>query len=195
MTAIVQIKGIREGLLVTLGDGTWLELKEALINHVDRQGDFLRGGRLALDVGNQALGPVELCGLRDQLSEQGLTVWAVLSNSPKTIQTAETLGLATRLSKPVLIKSKSCQKPTFMTERMLSWYAEHYARDFRFSILVMWSFLVMSILVLMLWQEEMLLCGGDCEGWYTQEPRVMRLRLCVHWISRRLNYELLVILR
>jgi septum site-determining protein MinC len=102
MTVIVQIKGIREGLLVTLGDGTWLELKEALINHVNRQGDFLRGGRLALDVGNQTLGAVELCGLRDQLSEQGLTVWAVLSNSPKTIQTAETLGLATRLSKPVL---------------------------------------------------------------------------------------------
>ncbi|WP_410291245.1 hypothetical protein [Desulfosarcina sp.] len=73
MTAIVQIKGIREGLLVTLGDGTWLELKAALVDHINRQGDFLRGGRLALDVGNQALGPVELCGLRDQLSEQGLS--------------------------------------------------------------------------------------------------------------------------
>lgn len=97
MTVNVQIKGIREGLLITLGDGTWQVLKDALVEHVLNQGDFLRGGRLAVDVGNQALNAVELCGLRDQLSESGITMWAVLSNSPKTIQTAQTLGLATKL--------------------------------------------------------------------------------------------------
>jgi septum site-determining protein MinC len=101
MTVNVQIKGIREGLLITLGDGTWRELKDAIIEHVQHQGEFLRGGRLAVDVGNQALNAVELCGLRDQLSENGITMWAVLSNSPKTIQTAQTLGLATKLSPPI----------------------------------------------------------------------------------------------
>lgn len=99
MTVNVQIKGIRDGLLITLGDGEWPELQDALVEHVHRQGSFLRGGRLALDVGNQALSAVELCGLRDHLSENGIAMWAVLSNSPKTIQTAQSLGLATKLSK------------------------------------------------------------------------------------------------
>lgn len=98
MTANIQIKGIREGLLISLGDDPWQELREALLERIKQQGDFLRGGRLAVDVGNHALGAVELSGLRDSLADQGLTIWAVLSNSPKTIQTAQTLGLATKLT-------------------------------------------------------------------------------------------------
>ena len=98
MTVNVQIKGIRDGLLITLGDGEWQERQAALIAHVQGQGAFLKGGRLAVDVGNQALSAIDLCSLRDHLSEKGLSMWAVLSNSPKTIQTAQSLGLATRLS-------------------------------------------------------------------------------------------------
>ena len=52
MSAKVQIKGIREGLLVTLGEGEWPELRTALIELVSEQREFLRGGRLYLDVGN-----------------------------------------------------------------------------------------------------------------------------------------------
>lgn len=98
MAANIQIKGIREGLLITLGDGSWHELRDALMVRINQQGNFLRGGRLAIDVGNLALSAVELSSLRDALSDQGLTVWAVLSNSPKTSQTAQTLGLATKLT-------------------------------------------------------------------------------------------------
>jgi septum site-determining protein MinC len=96
----VQIKGIRDGLLISLGEGTWAELRAALLEQVTSQADFLRGARIALDVGNLILKAVELGQLRDALSERGLTLWAVLSNSPTTEQTAQTLGLATRLSKP-----------------------------------------------------------------------------------------------
>jgi septum site-determining protein MinC len=38
--------------------------------------------------------------LRDQLSEHGISLWAILSESPVTEQTAQNLGLATRVSKP-----------------------------------------------------------------------------------------------
>jgi septum site-determining protein MinC len=38
--------------------------------------------------------------LRDQLSERGVSLWAVLSESPITERTAQNLGLATRISKP-----------------------------------------------------------------------------------------------
>jgi septum site-determining protein MinC len=97
----VEIKGIRDGLLVTLGEGTWAEVRNALVDQIEQKADFFRGARLALDVGNQILHAAELGQLRDTLSESGISLWAVLSNSPTTEQTARTLGLATRLFKPV----------------------------------------------------------------------------------------------
>jgi septum site-determining protein MinC len=100
MNPAVQIKGIREGLLVTFGEGAWEELQQAFLDQLDQQVDFLRGARLALDVGNQVLKAVELGRLRSEIQDRELTLWAVLSNSPITIQTAQTLGLATRITKP-----------------------------------------------------------------------------------------------
>ncbi len=97
----VQIKGIRDGLLIILREGDWQEAHAALLEQIDQQAEFLRGARLALDVGNHILKAVDLGQLRDQLSDRGLTLWAVLSNSPTTEQTAQTLGLATRISKPL----------------------------------------------------------------------------------------------
>jgi len=37
--------------------------------------------------------------LRDQLSERGIFLWAIISESPTTEKTAQLLGLATRISK------------------------------------------------------------------------------------------------
>jgi len=96
----VQIKGIRDGLLLIAGDGNWGEIHASILVQLDEQASFLKGGRLAIDVGNQILKAVEMSKLRDEISERGLTLWAVLSSSPTTEKTAQTLGLATRLSKP-----------------------------------------------------------------------------------------------
>lgn len=99
MQSKVQVKGIREGLLVTLGEGEWSELRQALLDQLDQQADFLRGARLALDVGARALKAGDLGRLRNEISERDLTLWAVLSESPLTEQTAQTLGLAITLGK------------------------------------------------------------------------------------------------
>ena len=99
-TVKVQIKGIREGLLVTVGEGEWEQVHQALLEQLDEQGDFLHGARLALDVGNHVLKAAELGKLRSDISQHEMTLWAVLSNSPITEQTAQTLGLATRIGKP-----------------------------------------------------------------------------------------------
>jgi septum site-determining protein MinC len=96
-----QIKGIREGLLIALGEGEWEALHVAIIAHVDEQAAFLKGARVAVDVGARALRAAELGSLRDALSERGLSLWAVLSESPKTEQNAQALGLATKLHKAV----------------------------------------------------------------------------------------------
>lgn len=99
-TSIVQIKGIRDGLLATFSDAAWEEQRVALIAQIDERPAFFQGARLAIDIGQQALKVNDLVDLRDQLSERNVTLWAVVSESPLTEQTAQLLGLATRISKP-----------------------------------------------------------------------------------------------
>lgn len=98
--SLLQIKGLRDGLLVALDDAPWEEQHAALLVQVDAQPAFFQGARLALDVATQVLHVNELVELRDQLSERGIFLWAVISESPTTEQTAQLLGLATRISKP-----------------------------------------------------------------------------------------------
>jgi len=98
--SLIQIKGLRDGLLVSLDDAPWEEQRVALLTQVDEQPAFFQGARLALDVASLVLHVNELVELRDQLSERGIFLWAVISESPTTETTAQLLGLATRISKP-----------------------------------------------------------------------------------------------
>ena len=98
--AKVQIKGIREGLLITVRDDDWSTAKAALQEKIKEQSEFLQGGKLILDVGNHVIRAAELGQLKDMLTEDGLSLWAILSNSQVTQQNAQLLGLATRINKP-----------------------------------------------------------------------------------------------
>jgi septum site-determining protein MinC len=100
MPSLIQIKGIRDGLLITLGDAAWSDLVTAFVKNVDERSSFFQGARVTLAVGAKELRVAELSALRDQLSERGIALWAVLSESSVTEITAQNLGLATRLSKP-----------------------------------------------------------------------------------------------
>lgn len=101
MTAKIQIKGIREGLLITTaGDGEWEPLRLALLEHLDSQAEFLRGAQITLDIGNHTLRAAELGALRKEFQDRQLSLWGVLSNSPATVKSAQALGLATRLAQP-----------------------------------------------------------------------------------------------
>ena len=96
---LIHIKGLRDGLLISLGAGEWDFLQRLLFEQIDDRIAFFRGARLAIDVGGQVLRVTEMSDLRDQLSEREVALWAVVSESPKTVQTAQLLGLATRISK------------------------------------------------------------------------------------------------
>lgn len=100
LTSLVQIKGLRDSLLVSLSDATWEEQSAALLAQIDGQPAFFQGARLALDVGSQVLKVNEMVELRDHLSERNVSLWAVVSESPTTENTAQLLGLATRVSRP-----------------------------------------------------------------------------------------------
>lgn len=100
LTSLVQIKGLRDSLLVSLSAASWEEQSRALLAQIDGQPAFFQGARLVLDVGPQVLKVNEMVALRDQLSERKVSLWAVISESPTTEKTAQLLGLATRISKP-----------------------------------------------------------------------------------------------
>jgi septum site-determining protein MinC len=100
ITSLVQIKGIRDGLLATFADAAWEDQCNALLSQVDERPAFFQGARLALDVGPQVLKVNDMVDLRDRLSERNMTLWAVIGESPVTEHTSQLLGLATRISKP-----------------------------------------------------------------------------------------------
>jgi septum site-determining protein MinC len=100
LAAAIRIKGIRDGLLVSLPAAGWEDQRTALLAQIDGQQAFFNGARLALEVGAQVIKVNEMVELRDQLSERNVSLWAVISDSAATEQTSQLLGLATRISKP-----------------------------------------------------------------------------------------------
>lgn len=96
----IQIKGIREGLLITLGEGDWQSIFVSLMEKITEKEKFFQGAKIALDVGNRILHAADLGTLRDRLADKNIILWAILSNSPITELTAQDLGLATRISVP-----------------------------------------------------------------------------------------------
>ncbi len=93
-----QIKGIREGLLIIVGPGEWLEIQQELLEYIQQNVKFFLGARLAFDVGNRILSAAELGKLRDVLCDLDTSLWAVLSKSAITMETAQMLGLATQIN-------------------------------------------------------------------------------------------------
>jgi septum site-determining protein MinC len=100
ITSLVQIKGIRDGLLATFLEAAWEDQCLALLGQIDERPAFFQGARLAMDVGSQVLKVNDLVDLRDRLSERNVVLWAVIGESPTTEHTSQLLGLATRISKP-----------------------------------------------------------------------------------------------
>src|SRR5438270_13234319 len=90
----ITIKGIREGLLVTVGDAeTWPLTAQGLLTRIDQTADFFKGAKLALAIGARALSAADLGRLRDDLSDRNVSLWAVLSDSPLSVTAAQPRGL------------------------------------------------------------------------------------------------------
>src|SRR3954465_15758564 len=95
----IAIRGIREGLLVTIRpDGSpWSDRVGQLLKRIDDQGKFFKGARIALDVDNRPVLQHELDTLRVLLSRREIKLWAVISSSDTTQNAAQHLGLETSL--------------------------------------------------------------------------------------------------
>ncbi|MBI3242356.1 MAG: septum site-determining protein MinC [Chloroflexi bacterium] len=100
MTVPVVIKGIKEGLLVNVGDGEWREAAQILLTKLGEGGEFFQGARLVLQLNSRAVGAADLGKLRNDLADLKINLWAVLSESALTENAAKALGLETSLPKP-----------------------------------------------------------------------------------------------
>jgi len=89
----ITIKGIRQGLLVTLGGRGWKAELHALQARLGASPAFFRGGRIALDVGALELNRSQLKEARTLLTRHQVELWAVVSTDPSTEAAAQGLGL------------------------------------------------------------------------------------------------------
>ncbi len=117
---MVTIKGIRDGLLVTLGGGDWNHLLAELENRLGKPATFFTGARVALEVGGRALSTAEIEAARDLLARQAITLWAVVSESPATQEAARQLELDTTLPSHAPEVDKSTEEPAAESADLLA---------------------------------------------------------------------------
>ena len=90
----IAIKGTRQGLLITLGEGPWEAQMDTLTRRLEKGAAFFRGGRAALDVGSRPLDEAQIRQVRDLLAQYRVDLWAVQSTADATILATVRLGLS-----------------------------------------------------------------------------------------------------
>ncbi len=111
----MEIKGIKEGILITLENQDWEQARNALIRKITEKQPFFQGACLVLDVGSNVLQYKELSDMREHLKNQGVMLSGVLSKSLVTQKTARGMGLITKLEKPSIKPEKLSPLDTVLT--------------------------------------------------------------------------------
>jgi septum site-determining protein MinC len=93
----IEVKGIKNGLLIELKDGEWEEQEKTLISHIDDNLAFFKGAKLVLDVGDRSLKSPQLSSLRGVLSDREIKLKAILSSSLATERASQDLGLEIKI--------------------------------------------------------------------------------------------------
>jgi septum site-determining protein MinC len=99
MPVTVSVKGIHEGLLITLNEGNWEEAFPSLLDHLDSKPDFFFGAKAILQLGGYDLHAADLAALRSALADRGMGLQTVLSENEATNLAAKSLGIETSLPK------------------------------------------------------------------------------------------------
>ncbi len=100
MTTPLIMKGVGDGLLVTVPEGTWNVVRPSLLQAIDERSDFFRGANIALQMSDRTLNAAELGGLRDALSEREIALTAILATAEQTRAAGADLGIALEVPKP-----------------------------------------------------------------------------------------------
>jgi len=103
------MKGIGDGLLVTVPEGTWSVVRPSLLLAIDERSDFFRGATVALQMSDRTLNAAELGGLRDELSEREIALTAILTTSEQTRIAGADLGLALEVPRPNIVQDSELE--------------------------------------------------------------------------------------
>jgi septum site-determining protein MinC len=93
MTETITIKGTSDGLVITLGEGSFQAVLADLEKHLASRASFFLGGRVALRVGERPLSAEQLQTIGTIVQGMGVTLWAVEGTHPATEAAARELGL------------------------------------------------------------------------------------------------------
>ena len=93
MTELVTIKGTSEGLIITLGSGSFETVVGEMEERLASRASFFRGGRVALRVGDRSMSVEQLQAIGAVLERLGMTLWAVDGDHPSTHVAARDLEL------------------------------------------------------------------------------------------------------
>lgn len=97
VTSAISIKGIRDGLLVSLGDGAYDDVLQQLEAELIEKQNFLQGSRITLAVGERPLRREQLAELQDIFARRRLLLWTVLADKEITKAAAREMELAIRV--------------------------------------------------------------------------------------------------
>lgn len=119
----ITVRGIKGGVLISLPEKPWYQQRDLLISRIQTQERFFKGGRIALDVGAAAWSQEQLFKLLRDLSDEGVCLWAVLTTSEITLDSARNFELQTTISSQnVVEKAENLQKP--QDEFSVEWRTE-----------------------------------------------------------------------
>jgi len=93
----ITIKGIKDGILVSVGEGSWETAVATLLQTIEQQQGFFRGAQIALYVGDRSLDHDEIRKLRDKMAEHDVRLSTILGTSSDTIRAARRNQLETSL--------------------------------------------------------------------------------------------------
>ncbi len=94
----VQIKGVRDSLVIIVAESDWSEMYNLLFSELTKKQNFLSGARVSIDVGTTDIRSSELGLLRDKMSDMNINLSAVISGSEITQKSSKLLGMGTKLT-------------------------------------------------------------------------------------------------
>lgn len=92
-TGIVSIKGTKEGLIVSIGEGDWPGILGAIAEHLEQRAAFFDGAGAIISIGPRELTAEALSAVQHLLSVNNIEMLAVKTSNAKTAAAAASLDI------------------------------------------------------------------------------------------------------
>lgn len=94
-TGSVSVKGTKEGLVVTIGEGKWPELLNQLAGELQEKAAFFNGAQAILDLRSREVLAGDLRRIGELFSANGMEIWRIRTSSAATTEAAAVLDIPT----------------------------------------------------------------------------------------------------